>query len=540
MSVKNKKLQRRSFIQFLGKGVVATSLLPPFISACNIESSRRAFDLNIAIKGISPSDEDNLVLADGLDYKVLIRYGDKISKNDTFGFNCDYTAFIPGSSPDEGFLWVNHEYVDPVFVSTGMKKSKERADKEMYNIGGSILKMKKSGEQWKNDTSSDKNRRITAHTMIPFNWPEKIYGATEAMGTLQNCAGGVTPWGTVLTCEENYHSCYGERDFETGEVIKPQSMYDWGEYYDNPPEHYGWVVEVDPHTGKCQKHVALGRCAHECATCVELQDKRVVVYSGDDKVDQCVYKFISDKAGSLKSGKLYVANVSKGKWESLDINDQEVLKNNFKDQTEVLIRLREAAALLGGTPLARPEDIEIDPVTGNILIALTNDVTKGNYYGEILKIEETGGKYDSLTFKADTFLAGGEETGFACPDNLAFDNGGNLWFTSDISGSAMNKEPYASFKNNGLFVFLRSGDNAGEVVQIASAPKDAELTGPFFTPDGKTLFLSVQHPGGLSPSVNELTSNWPNGGNSLPAPSVVTIQGPLLNAIQGIKSFTQS
>ena len=135
---------------------------------------------------------------------------------------------------------------------------------------------------------------------------------------------------------------------------------------------------------------------------------------------------------------------------------------------------------------------------------------------------------------ADTFLSGGEETGFACPDNLAFDNGGNLWFTSDISGGAMNKGPYVSFKNNGLFVLLRSGENAGEVVQIASAPVDAELTGPFFTPDGKTLFLSVQHPGGQSNSLNELTSHWPDGGDSLPSPSVVTIQGPLLNAIQGI------
>ena len=536
MTSENKNIQRRSFIQFLGKGVVATSLLPPFISACNREASRRAFDLDIPIRGILPSDSDNLILSEGLDYKVLMSFGDKISKSDTFGFNCDYTAFLPGSSPDEGILWVNHEYIDPMFVSPGMPKSKERADKEMYNIGGSILKLKRSGDQWKHDPSSSINKRITAHTMIPFNWPEQILGKSEAMGTLQNCAGGVTPWGTILTCEENYHSSYGERNFETGEIIKPSSMNDWGEYYDNPPEHYGWVVEVDPQTGECQKHIALGRCAHECATCIELPDKRVVVYSGDDKIDQCVYKFISDKPGSLQSGKLYVANIEKGKWESLDINDQEILKSTFKDQTEVLIRLREAAKLVGGTPLARPEDIEIDPVTGHVLIALTNDVTKQNYFGEILKIEENEGKYDSLGFEADTFLAGGEETGFACPDNLAFDNGGNLWFTSDISGGAMNKGPYTSFKNNGLFVLLRSGEKAGEVVQVASAPVDAELTGPFFTPDGKTLFLSVQHPGGQSNSLDDLTSHWPNGGSSLPSPSVVMIQGPLLNAIQGLNS----
>ena len=147
MSTENKQFQRRSFIQFLGKGVVATSLLPPFISACNKEASRRAFNLESAIKGILPSDSDKLLLSEGLDYKVLLRFGDKISKRDTFGFNCDYTAFIPGKTSEEGVLWVNHEYVDPMFVSNGMSKSKERADKEMYNIGGSILKLKKSGAQ---------------------------------------------------------------------------------------------------------------------------------------------------------------------------------------------------------------------------------------------------------------------------------------------------------------------------------------------------------------------------------------------------------
>ena len=534
MPTQKKNIQRRSFIQFLGKGIVATSLLPPFISACNQEASRRVFSLDTAIRGILPSDTDNLILADGLNYEVLLKYGDAISTKDTFGFNNDYIAFIPGEQNDEGILWVNHEYVNPMFVSYGMLKSKERADIEMYNIGGSIVKLKKSGNKWKGDKSSEINKRITAHTMIPFNWNEAVHGSKEAMGTLQNCAGGVTPWGTFLTCEENYHTCYGERNFETGDLILPSAMYDWREYYPNPPEHYGWVVEIDPKTGKCQKHVALGRCAHECATCIELPDKRVVVYSGDDKIDQCVYKFISDEPGSLKSGKLYVANIQKGKWESLDINDQEILKQKFQNQTEVLIRLREAAKMVGGTPLARPEDIEIDPVTGHVLIALTNDITKGNYFGEILKIKESNGEYDSLQFEVETFLAGGEETGFACPDNLAFDNGGNLWFTSDIAGSAMNKVPYESFKNNGLFVLLRSGKNAGQIIQVASAPNDAELTGPFFTPDGQTLFLSVQHPGGQSPSHEQLTSNWPGGGNSLPAPAVVTIQGPLLSAIQGL------
>lgn len=526
-------MKRRSFIEFLGKGAIATSLLPPFISSCNRSASVRTFSLDQPIEGISPSSRDRLLLADGLDYRILIRYGDRISKRDTFGFNNDYIAFLPDENPNQGMLWVNHEYIHPLFVGTNLR-GKDKVDQEMYDIGGSLFKVVKTEKGWKVDTSCAQNKRFNARTMIPFNWDQEIRGKKEAMGTLQNCAGGITPWGTVLTCEENYQNCYGERVFETDEVLLNEGTYEWWKYYKNPPEHYGWVVEIDPKTGTAQKHVALGRCAHECATCVELEDKRVVVYTGDDKIDECVYKFISDEPGSLKSGTLYVANLDAGKWESLDYASQPVLQQNFQSQTEVLIRLREAAKLVGGTKLARPEDIEVDPVTGNILIALTNDVTKDNYYGEILKIIETDNRYDSLTFQSETFLAGGKETGFACPDNLAFDRAGNLWFTSDISGSVMNKEPYKEFKNNGLFVVLRSGMNAGKVIQMASAPVDSEMTGPFFSPDGKTLFLSVQHPGEQSTSMNELTSHWPKGDYHVPAPSVVTIEGPLLDAIQGL------
>ena len=117
---------------------------------------------------------------------------------------------------------------------------------------------------------------------------------------------------------------------------------------------------------------------------------------------------------------------------------------------------------------------------------------------------------------------------------MVFDRAGNLWFTSDISGSSINKPPYEIFKNNGLFIVPREGMDEGKVIQLASAPVDAELTGPWFSPDSKTLFLSVQHPGEKSKSISDLTSNWPDGENSIPKPSVVAITGELLNEIQGI------
>ena len=158
-----------------------------------------------------------------------------------------------------------------------------------------------------------------------------------------------------------------------------------------------------------------------------------------------------------------------------------------------------------------------------------------------MKIEEADGAFDSLSFKATIYLAGGEENGFSCPDNLAFDFSGNLWMTSDMSGSAMNKVdgPYLPFKNNSLFVIPRYGKEEGKVIRVVSAPRDAELTGPWFSPDGKTLFLSVQHPGEQTKDLNQPTSKWPFDNDNIPKPSVVAITGDLiekmnrLNEIEG-------
>jgi hypothetical protein len=523
-----KIMKRRTFLEFLGTGIFTAAFLPgtSFGRLAMGNYRPRPFYL----KGIEPTAEDNVVLAPGLEYELLVKWGDPISATERFGFNNDFLAFLPlDGNPDDGLLWVNHEYVDPMFVSgyKGIKeKTKVQVDREMYSVGGSIVRLQKQDGRWKMVADETYNRRLTANTVIPFNWHEPILDKTSAVGTLANCAGGVTPWGTILTCEENYDMFYGERDFKTGERKPGLGDTGWHRFFDYPPEHYGWVVEVNPLTGEAQKHVALGRCAHECATVVQLPDGRIVIYSGDDANDQCVYKFISSEPGSLTKGTLYVANVAFGRWVSLKYEEQKVLQAKFASQTEVLIRLREAARYVGGSPLDRPEDIEIDPLNGNVLVSLTNNTPRGNYTGSILKIMETDGKHDSLTFTSETYLTGSEATGFACPDNLAFDAAGNLWFTSDISGSVINKHPaYLPFKNNGLFVVPREGEQAGKVIQVASAPVEAEFTGPWFSPDGKTLFLSVQHPGEYSENLSKASSHWPGGGKSLPRPGVIAIYG---------------
>lgn len=553
---------RRKFISFVGKASLGTAIIPPFLLSCGNTTSplldvSQTSEENlkrlkeIVLEAIEASDKDDLLLAKGMFSHVVVKWGDLINTKDTFGFNNDYTCFIPldKENPKDGLLWVNHEYADPLFVSNfNYKEHKnpmkhrtlEQVNKEMYNVGGSIVRIREYNGKWSVVKNDPYNRRITAQTPIKINWDHPIKGKKIAIGTNSNCSGGITPWNTFISCEENYQNLYGETVYdENNNVTKKSGWLGWDRFYDYPPEHYGWVVEIDPKTGDAQKHIALGRFSHECCTLYELEDKRVVAYTGDDKNDEHVYKFVSSKPSSLKEGTLYVADTNNGKWLPLDWETQSILQEKFKNQTEVLIRAREASKLLGATELNRPEDIEIDPITGNIFITLTNNKPKKDYHGSILKIEETDGRFDSLTFKASTYKAGGEENGFSCPDNLAFDMSGNLWITSDMSGSSMNREdkPYMKFKNNSLFVIPRYGKDAGKVIRVASAPRDAELTGPWFSPDGKTLFLSVQHPGEQTKDINKPTSKWPFDKDNIPKSAVVAIQGDLIEKMNLLRQI---
>ena len=553
--MKNKKYNRKEFISFLGKVSLGVAITPSFLMSCgNSNSSIISEGLSIdeinklkklVLKSLVASDKDDLLITKGLDYHTLIKWNDKISDEDTFGFNCDFTCFIPFDEkhPEDGLLWVNHEYVHPLFVSNyafgnpNEERTIEQVDKEMYNVGGSIVRIRQENGKWKIVHNDPHNRRITAKTPISLNWDTPIKEKTTVIGTHSNCSGGITPWKTFLTCEENYDQFYGETEhLNDGSTYHRPSAMGWENFYKYPPEHYGWVVEIDAKNGAIQKHIALGRFAHECCTLFQLKDKRVVAYSGDDTNDQHLYKFISSKPNSLKEGTLYVADTNNGKWIPLDWENQPLLKSAFKNQTEVLIRAREAAKLLGATELNRPEDIEIDPVTGSVLVSLTNNKPKGDFHGSIMKIEEENNKHDSLSFSASVYLAGGGESGFSCPDNLAFDLSGNLWMTTDISGSAMNKQeaPYMDFKNNSLFVIPRIGDDAGKVIRVANAPRDAEFTVPWFSPDGKTLFLSVQHPGEQTTDLKNPTSLWPFDKDNIPKPSVVAITGDLIEKMNNL------
>jgi secreted PhoX family phosphatase len=547
------EINRRKFLTYVGTGVAALTAASagvgafvPEVEAKGVEAANRLLGFNKKVSGlkfkpIDPSDADDLVLPKGYKYDVVAAYGDKINNaGDTFGFNNDFTMYFPiDGSSNRGLLWVNHEYSSDVFVTgkpgSGGYSAKQK-EQMLYVQGGSIIEV--VGDRnggWKMDISSKYARRVTGLTIFEVTGPAKgakaLGGATQIKGTFANCSGGKTLWNTVLSAEENYEATCDACGLNENQ--------------------YGWMVEIDPFNPdfKVRKHTALGRFHHENAAMGLTKDGRIVVYMGDDKTDACVYKFISNgkyveskgtaNAALLEDGTLYAANMGSGKWVPLTLeNVQKAAKgkkemmDKFQTQADVLVYADEAARLIGGTPTDRPEDVEISPFDNTIYIAHTNNSNHGNFHGHITRFIEDNNDHGSLTFDYEIFAAGGKQSGFSAPDNLTFDTEGNLWTVTDISSSKLNDGIYKHFKNNGLFVIPTmpnkniKEDEVGEAYQFASAPKEAEMTGPSFTPDETTLFLSVQHPGEETENINNPASMWPHRtGDNIPRPAVVAITG---------------
>jgi secreted PhoX family phosphatase len=538
-------MKRREFLEFMGRASLLAGLAPSaLLASCSRSPLKggQGAPKGLGFTPIRPSTSDELVLAPEFRYQVLLRKDDPIGGKLRFGANNDYNAFFPfdpAGNPYDGMLWTNHESPEPFLLTNSSHKeekdwkTRQAILSEMESVGGSLVRLYRDPSgSWKIDANDPRNRRFDANTRIPFVAPRPIHGSTFALGTMGNCAGGRTPWGTLLTCEENYYQYYGEWDFnppagstkpKREPLVRFKSDEDlgWSTRFKRPPLHYGWVVEIHPFTGAAKKLTALGRFTHEGATCVQAADGRTVVYMGEDLVDRFLYKFIPDRAGSLDTGTLYAADLVKGRWLPLSVDANPAFSARFRDQLDLLTQASAAAELAGATPLDRPEDIERDPVTGHIIVALTNNKPKGRLYGSLLRLKE---EPLALEFTHETWIAGGPETGIACPDNLAFGPDGSLWISSDMSASDMRAGKYTAFGNNGLYCVPMSGPEAGRIFQVASAPVGAELTGMEFLPDG-TLIVSVQHPGEVMaremPATR--TSRWPDGGSAIPRSAVVSI-----------------
>jgi uncharacterized protein len=552
---------RRQFLSFVGSGALAAitgraSAAPPVFPLPRSKPAGPA-----SFKAIDPSRADELLLPAGVKYDTVIRWGDPLGttapdgSGEHFGFNNDFNCFFPidaltgGQNADEGLLWTNHEYPAPLFLhgyTTVDEKAKKikTADQirtERASVGGSVVRISRKSGAWAYVPGDKHNRRFTAdYPIIPTTGPASTI-VPFGTGTLANCSGGQTPWNTLLSCEENYPDFNDDKLYNYRWKDVPALAID--------ERQYGWVVEVDPFgVLPPRKHTALGRFKHENAAVRTGPAGKLVVYMGDDEVDQHLYKYVSDDPVSdlsradsrlsLEHGTLYAADFAKGEWIPLVFNTHNKVKIEKSEafaagkkadpalqitsQAELLLNTRVAARGLGATPLDRCEDCEIHPLDGSLYVALTNNSKHGNLYGHIVRLVEDNP--EGTKFQYEVFLAGGPQTGVCSPDNLAFDRDGNLWVVCDMSSDKMGRGAYKPFGNNGMFVVPTTGPAAGYAYQFASGPIDAELTGPWFTPNQDTLFLSVQHPGEESESLDKLTSHWPAGGESLPRPAVVAVR----------------
>jgi secreted PhoX family phosphatase len=341
--------------------------------------------------------------------------------------------------------------------------------------------------------------------------------------------------------------------------------YHWHEFdarfdvsaYPHEPHRFGWVVEIDPYDPASipVKRTALGRIKHEGATVTLAKDGRVVVYLGDDERFEYIYKYVSrdpfrpgksdGNAQLLDEGTLFVARFfddGSGVWLPLRHGESGLTaQNGFRDQAEVLVYTRLAADRVGATPMDRPEWIAVHPETREVYCSLTNNERRGvegeppvngpnprpeNHYGHIIRWREAGNDPAALSFAWDVFILCGkpksldqaahsdvEGDRFGSPDGLWFDRRGLLWIQTDVSNKILDRGPYRGFGNNQM---LAADVRTGEVRRFLTGPRGGEVAGVTMSPDGRTLFVNIQHPGepegGRSAPANpKVVSSWPDG-----------------------------
>lgn len=608
------RMARRELLSGTAAALVAASVTPGLVTPTQAATKSESLDFEELTHGI---DETHHV-ADGFVADVLIRWGDPLfadsppftpesltanAQSKQFGYNCDFIGYFPlpqGSErSDHGLLGVNHEYTTSKLMFEDVQggtpytsPTRRHIDVEMAAHGHSVVEVKRDRKgRWAYVQDSPYNRRITtADTKMTLSGPAAGHDRLKTradpsgrtvIGTLNNCAGGTTVWGTCLMAEENVHYYFSgdpRGSEEAGNYlalgVNQELRYSWGQYLDRfdvekePRElnRFGWVVEYDPYdpTSVPIKHTALGRFRHEGATSVVSKDGRVVVYSGDDQLFQYIYKYVSDgvydpdnraaNSELLDKGTLYVARFEEDGtliWLPLVWGNGPLTpKNGFADQAGVLIETRRAASFMGATPMDRPEDVETNPVTGSVFVALTKNRFRRafrtdaanprarNRAGHIVEMIPPGGEgadadHASTMFTWNVFLQAGDpfdsESGaqyhadvskngwFANPDNLAFDPKGRLWIATDGAPDFDTAD--------GIWATEVRGTARALTQYFFKCPVGAEMCGPAFTPDGETLFCSVQHPaqGGSSTYANPST-RWPDfEPNTPPRPSVVAI-----------------
>ncbi|SCY79644.1 MULTISPECIES: PhoX family phosphatase [unclassified Pseudomonas] len=532
-------LSRRSFISagalcgaamFLGGNLLSRSVLAAAVS----EGNSRLLGFN----SIPAATADTITLPPGYKASVLISWGQPLQKNAPafdpsgngtaraqevqFGDNNDGMSLFefPGDK-NRALMAINNEYTNYryLFPHGGQPQSAEDVHKAQASEGVSVIEVQRRRGQWQFVQESRYNRRIHGNTPIRLRGPAAGHelmktsadkSGKKVLGTFQNCANGMTPWGTYLTCEENFTDCFGssKTDLQFDEAQKRYGAtvtsreINWHLYdprFDlakNPNElnRHGWVVEIDPFDPESTpvKRTALGRFKHENAALAQTNDGRAVVYMGDDERGEFIYKFVSRERinhrnakanrNLLDHGTLYVARFDagdgnpdhpkgKGQWIELTHGKNGLdASSGFADQAEVLIHARLAASAVGATRMDRPEWIVVSPKDGQVYCTLTNNSKRGedgqpvdgpnprakNVYGQILRWRTDRDDHAAKTFSWDLFVVAGNPTVHAGTPKAG---------SSNINPQNMFNSPDGlGFDKAGRLWILTDGDssNAGD------------------------------------------------------------------------------
>ncbi len=448
--------------------------------------------------------------------------------------------------------------------------------------GVSVIEVRETDGYWRIVQDSPFNRRITADTPMEITGPARGHDllktaadptGTLSLGTWNNCGNGRTPWGTYLACEENFNGYFSSSDpdhvpsaeLRRYGVSTTDRGYAWAttdERFDiskhpNEANRAGYVVEIDPTdpTSMPKKRTALGRFKHENAEVVVAVNGQVVVYLGDDERGEFLYRFVSagkytlggDNSELLEDGKLYVAKFTddmRGEWVELT-----PATTGMASDAEIRIHTRQAASAVGATTMDRPEWVAVNPHRVEAYCCLTNNKNRGikpnaggdatpvggpnprraNLYGQVVRWVPDNGDHTANSFGWDLFVTAGNpvvhgdaragsanvtaDNMFNSPDGLGFDSKGLMWIQTD--GNYSDDGDFAGQGNNQMLV---ADPVSGEIRRFLVGPKQCEITGLTFSPDRRTVFIGVQHPG------EKGDSHFPDGGQSVPRSAVVAIR----------------
>ena len=585
-----RRYSRREMMRGTLGVAAAASLFGPTLLASHAARAEGAQD-RFSFEEIAAGVDETHHVADGYRADVLLRWGDPLFPDSPpfdplqqsaaaqlrqFGYNNDYVAFIPlDADGNRGLLCVNHEYTNEEIMFPGIARqdlicfpdmTAELVDIEMAAHGVTIVEIARQDGQWRPVLDSTYNRRISpANTEMRVDGPASGHermktsadpSGTRILGTLNNCAGGATPWGTYLTAEENFHGYFWSDLCATGgkppaglggAQAKSYERYGvpglwqaWGKFIDrfnvdkepNEPNRFGWIVEIDPFDPNSVpvKHTALGRFRHEGAECLVNKDGRIVVYCGDDARFDYVYRFVSEgkfdasdhKANMslLSAGTLSVAKFDddgRVEWLPLVFGQGPLTPEaGFTSQGDVVLDARLAADALGATRMDRPEDVQPNPVNGRVYVILTNNKDRAagqddpanpraeNVFGHIIEMTPPDGDHAAPEFRWEVLVRCGDPAVAEVGALWNPETSGNGWFACpdnaavDAEGrlwiATDQGEPWPTGRADGLYALETEGERRRTAKLFFRVPVGAEMCGPCFTPNQETLFVAVQHP----------------------------------------------